>query len=427
MMDSIEEINFHGTVYKAPFADLLPRLKEDELAQLRADIEARGVLVSVVIDEQNNIIDGYHRLMLATELGKSAEAVSFDIRPGLNDEEKKALADDLNLHRRHLDREERRKLIEARLIEAPERSNRDIAQSIGVSHPTVASVRNELETTGKIYQLDSRIGKDGKQRPTTRGRGKSILALNKKQSDAAIEALKGLDIDVLPDKTMTTRRMQRIARENAPIEEEYVEPVVTSGMELYFGDFRSVLAGVADHSVDLIFTDPPYGETYLSLWSDLGKFANRVLKPGRLLVAYSGQYHLVEVIRMLCEHLSYIWLGGLKMRGPHKNIVQQRRIYNRCKPLLFFVAGDYEPVEWIDDFFDDDRQEKDRFEWQQGVAPARYYIEKLTDPGQVVIDPFLGSGTTGEVAVVLDRTFIGAEINERMFSVAKRRIGEAGK
>ena len=47
--------------------------------------------------------------------------------------------------------------------------------------------------------------------------------------------------------------------------------------------------------------------------------------------------------------------------------------------------------------------------------------------GQTILDPFLGSGTTGVAAVKLGRRFIGIEIEPRYFDIACRRIEEATK
>jgi len=65
---------------------------------------------------------------------------------------------------RPLDRAARRAAIEAALKERPEASNRTIASDLGVSHPTVAGVREEMESTGKIFQFEKTIGADGKTR-----------------------------------------------------------------------------------------------------------------------------------------------------------------------------------------------------------------------------------------------------------------------
>jgi len=55
-------------------------------------------------------------------------------------------------------------LISEQLIETPERSNRQIADGLGVDHKTVAAVREVSESTGEIPQLDKTLGADGKER-----------------------------------------------------------------------------------------------------------------------------------------------------------------------------------------------------------------------------------------------------------------------
>ena len=54
-------------------------------------------------------------------------------------------------------------------------------------------------------------------------------------------------------------------------------------------------------------------------------------------------------------------------------------------------------------------------------------IRNSSDRDQTILDPFMGSGTTGVAAVKLGRKFIGIEIEERYFSIACRRISEALK
>ena len=142
---------------------VLPPLSAEDYAALKADIAARGVLVPVEYDEEGNILDGHHRVQICGELGITTWPKL--IRKGLTDTEKRTHARQLNLARRHLDQAARRTLIEEELRENPERSNRQIAASLGVSHPTVADVREQMESTGKVYQLEKTVGADGKERP----------------------------------------------------------------------------------------------------------------------------------------------------------------------------------------------------------------------------------------------------------------------
>jgi hypothetical protein len=53
------------------------------------------------------------------------------------------------------------------------------------------------------------------------------------------------------------------------------------------------------------------------------------------------------------------------------------------------------------------------------------FIKVLTDPGEVVCDPFAGSGTTGAVAVRWGRRFVGCDVRESQVELSRRRIGDA--
>jgi site-specific DNA-methyltransferase (adenine-specific) len=64
---------------------------------------------------------------------------------------------------------------------------------------------------------------------------------------------------------------------------------------------------------------------------------------------------------------------------------------------------------------------------QKPLSLIRELVELFTNEGQSILNPFMGSGTTGVAAVKLGRKFIGVEIEERYFSIACRRIDEALK
>jgi site-specific DNA-methyltransferase (adenine-specific) len=64
---------------------------------------------------------------------------------------------------------------------------------------------------------------------------------------------------------------------------------------------------------------------------------------------------------------------------------------------------------------------------QKPIEVMRWCIEQLPDDCQTILDPFMGSGTTGVAAVNLGRKFIGIEIEEKYFSIACKRIEQATK
>ena len=62
---------------------------------------------------------------------------------------------------------------------------------------------------------------------------------------------------------------------------------------------------------------------------------------------------------------------------------------------------------------------------QKPVGVMEWCITQLPDPAETILDPFMGSGTTGVACAKLGRKFIGIEINEQYFDIACRRIEEA--
>src|SRR5690606_33236568 len=108
---------------------VLPELSAEEYEALKADIAQRGVQVPVEYDEDGNILDGYHRVRACRELG--LDDWPRVVRRGLTEEQKVEHALALNLHRRHLTREQRRELV-VRLRQQGW-SLRRIAERLGVS------------------------------------------------------------------------------------------------------------------------------------------------------------------------------------------------------------------------------------------------------------------------------------------------------
>ncbi len=125
----------------------LPPLADDQLEGLRNSIGVAGVKVPIIIDENKQIIDGWHRKMIADELEYDCPEI---VEEGLSEEDKRTLARALNLARRQLTQEQKRQVVADQLLESPERSNRWIAKQLGVGHPLVSRVRKELETGGTV-------------------------------------------------------------------------------------------------------------------------------------------------------------------------------------------------------------------------------------------------------------------------------------
>ena len=70
-------------------------------------------------------------------------------------------------------------------------------------------------------------------------------------------------------------------------------------------------------------------------------------------------------------------------------------------------------------------KEKVRHPTQKPVKLLEYLIKTYTNEGDVVLDSFMGSGTTGVACINTGRRFVGMELDEKYFNIAKKRIKEA--
>jgi hypothetical protein len=169
----LKTITYREVTYRCPFADLLRPLNASESMGLEQSIREHGILVPVLLDENNNVIDGQHRLQMAARLTEppkrlagSAKIVEcpFKVVTGLTEKQKRQIAIAANAERRHLTAAERRELLTQRIKADPARSNRAIADELQVDDKTVGAARKRLEATAEIPQLNATTGRDGKKR-----------------------------------------------------------------------------------------------------------------------------------------------------------------------------------------------------------------------------------------------------------------------
>jgi len=397
---------------------LFPNLADDEFAALKADIAERGVLVPVEYDEHGNILDGHHRVRACRELGiKDWPTVT---RGGMDDEAKAEHVLTLNLSRRHLTREQRRELVKRLRVDRGWQLER-IAERLGVS---VATVHRDTTTFADEKVPPSAVSSDGRVMPTTYKKkptpSPSIFTTSTRQQERAGKALLDLGADA-PSKTLDVKRAERIARERAAEQrrQQPTEPTTQHGSaEFRHGDFREALHDLTD--VDAIITDPPYPREFIDLFGDLSKLAADILSADGVLAVMVGQSHLRDYLRLLDEHMQYRWVGSYIVQGP-RNRVHKARVGTGWKPILLYQRPGATPNFLLDDLFDSSADDKRHHHWGQSESGMASIIERLTEPGQLVVDPFLGGGTTGIVARDLGRRFVGCDIDAAAVHAARER------
>ena len=197
-------------------------------------------------------------------------------------------------------------------------------------------------------------------------------------------------------------------------------PVKSKGTAgIMVGDFRE--QKIADASVALIFTDPPYARKDAGLYTDLAKLARRVLIPGGSLIAYSGQVALPAILGAMSEHLRFWWVCACVHRDKPTRMMELG-ILNAWKPLIWLVnGGRRDRATFIADVVSGGAEKADH-DWQQPEAEAAHFIEALTMKGETVLDPMCGSGTTLAAAKALGRQWVGYDSDADAVASARSRL-----
>jgi hypothetical protein len=363
--------------------------------------------------------------MAAAKLG--LKKIPFQIRPGLTDEEKKQLAMDLNIHRRHLSPKQLDELVIKYRKEG--KSLRQIGEELGISHETVRRNISTATVTGETVEFPKTItGKDGKRRPAKLKPAPCITVNTIKEVERATDACQVAGPEFLPGKTIDLKRAERLAREkqNQDLRELEYEDVQLGQAKLFLGDFRIRGKEIADESVDVFFADPPYAKNALPLWLDLAKFATKKLKPSGILISYSGVLYLPQVHEMLGEHLQYLWTAAIYHTGG-KKLVSAVKVQQAWKPILIY----YKPPlnKYWKPFTDmvSGGQSKSNHIWEQAVDEAAHYIKALCPKNGTLLDPMMGAGTSLVAGLKVNKGLkcIGIEIDPAAYGTSEERIKKA--
>jgi ParB-like chromosome segregation protein Spo0J len=154
------QVKFH------PLADMFPLMEGEEFDALVADIKANGLREDIVLCD-DMILDGRNRYRACLAAGIEPRFDSYieSEEPLIGIANPAAYVISANLHRRHLTAKKRRDLIAKLIKAAPEKSDRQIAETVKTSPTTVGTVRAGMEATGDVSKLDTRIDTKGRKQP----------------------------------------------------------------------------------------------------------------------------------------------------------------------------------------------------------------------------------------------------------------------
>ncbi|PKO05928.1 MAG: modification methylase [Chloroflexi bacterium HGW-Chloroflexi-3] len=242
--------------------------------------------------------------------------------------------------------------------------------------------------------------------------------------------------------------------------------------QIILGDCVEVMRQMESDSVDMIFADPPYNlqlkqqlyrpdlshveavddhwdkfdnfETYDQFTRDWLEAAKRILKPNGTLWVI-GSYHNIYRVGSIIQDLGYwilndvIWVKsnpmpnfrGVRLTNAHETLIWAQK--QRGAPYTFnhhSLKMINDDLQMRSDWYFARCSGKERLKengsrahsTQKPLALLYRVLQVCTNEGDVVLDPFFGSGTTGAAARLLRRHFIGIEREESYVRIAAKRI-----
>jgi site-specific DNA-methyltransferase (adenine-specific) len=258
---------------------------------------------------------------------------------------------------------------------------------------------------------------------------------------------------------------------------------------LYHGDSLSILAQLPENSIDMIFADPPYNLSNGGFSVHAGKMVSvnkgdwdkskgfkddydfhyrwleacrRVLKPNGTLWV-SGTYHSIYQCGHALQALGYHILNDISWFKPNASPNLSCRFFTASHETIIWARKDkkgkhtfnYETMktkEWPEDFFKNSGKQM-RSVWHIpetediwtvgtpkkeektfGKHPTQKPLELLrrivlasTNKGNIILDPFAGSSTTGIAAILNGRKFVGIDTTKDFLELSKKRLLELKK
>jgi 16S rRNA G966 N2-methylase RsmD len=371
------------------YANLFPMMQGAELEALAASIRSGYDETMPIVLFEGMILDGRNRYRAAQMAGvapvftafQGGDPLEFVIRH--------------NLMRRHLNESQR-----------------------GVIAGKLANMKNHAGVSANLHSLISQENAADMMNVSRR-----TVATIKAVERAAPEL-----IEKIENGQMTANEASKKVGEMRRFEQrtemaklgESVKP--SDKWHVYHGDITN---WKAPRQYDFIITDPPYPREYIPLYEVLARRSVEWLKPGGLLFAMCGQSYLNQIYEIMSNHIEYYWTGCYLMPGQITSL-KNKNVNTNWKPILIFQNGKY-TGKIFNDTFISEASDKSFHEWGQSVSGMNSIISKVCSPGQYILDPFCGAGTTGVAALQNVCLFDGLDKEIKSVEISKARLHDTTK
>ena len=193
------------------------------------------------------------------------------------------------------------------------------------------------------------------------------------------------------------------------------------------GDCLTLMKGIPDKAVDLIISDPPYGMEFQS--------NHRFTKHERIVGDNRYPVEILEEFNRIAKRAVYVfcrWDNLRELPPPTSVLAWVKNNWSmgdlkhehgrQWEAICFYSQSEHEFITRIPDVMKGDRTGNNLHPTEKPVSVISRLIQ--ANVGDIVLDPFLGSGTTAVACKELGRKFIGIEINPKYCEIAQRRLAQ---
>lgn len=205
------------------------------------------------------------------------------------------------------------------------------------------------------------------------------------------------------------------------------------GNNVLQGDCISLMGGLPSQSVDFILTDPPYLVRYQDRE---GRSIKNDSNPNWLVPAFTEAYRVLKQDRFMVSFYGWTqvdkfmqaWRGaGFRIVG---HLVFRKRYsskstflqYQHEQAYLLAKGSPLRPEKPLADVIDMPYSGNKLHPTQKPVPSLKPLVECFSKPGELVLDPFCGSGSTLMAAKILKRRYLGMELDEKYHAAAIARL-----